>query len=85
MTRLLDYVFIFLIGYQTYFLYYLFSSPAPNQIASLVMAVCGIILWFLVLSRIQKHSYKHVTMAITTGILSISSLIIYFLLFSLMN
>ncbi|WP_110937274.1 hypothetical protein [Salipaludibacillus neizhouensis] len=83
MSKYFDYLFIFLIGYQSYFIYFLFSSPAPNQLISLLIALIGITLWFFVWNNIHRQTQKHVTMAIVTGILSFSSFIIYIVLFGI--
>ncbi|WP_280770339.1 hypothetical protein [Salipaludibacillus daqingensis] len=80
MRRSIDYIFIFLIGYQVYFLTFMLFTPASNQMISLGVSFIGVLLSVIVwMNKGSLYSKKHVNMATTTGILSASSIIIYIL------
>lgn len=78
MKRTFDYIFIFLIGYQSYFLLsLLFGNPA-SQWVSVAVSLIGIALFVLVwLNKEPRFSRAQISMALTTGIMSFSSVALY--------
>ncbi|MCR6105591.1 hypothetical protein HXA34_04730 [Salipaludibacillus agaradhaerens] len=78
MKRSYDYLFIFLIGYQAYFVLSLLFDTPSNEWGSLIISFFGISLFALVWWK--KGSYfseAQQTMAFTTCIISISAVIVY--------
>ncbi|MCR6109679.1 hypothetical protein HXA35_04920 [Bacillus sp. A301a_S52] len=78
MKRSYDYLFIFLIGYQTYFiLSLLFDSPS-NEWGSLIMSFLGVGLFpFVWWKKGSYFSDTQQTMALTTCVISMSAVIVY--------
>ncbi|SER99811.1 hypothetical protein [Salipaludibacillus aurantiacus] len=78
MKQAFDYIFIFLIGYQAYFLISLLTVSGANQELSLAVSLLALLLCLFVwLQRNTRFSPTHVTMAVTTGVLSLSSIAVY--------
>ncbi|MDG5785952.1 hypothetical protein QA612_00510 [Evansella sp. AB-P1] len=77
LNNIFAYIFLFLIGYQVYFIYYLFSYSITTPSLSLAVSVLGIFLAITVIYR--KHNYKkHIqTMAVSVNILSVSAIMTY--------
>ena len=79
MIKFLEYILLFLIGYQAYFLIYVFAVPTPDTPIYITSSLIGILLFInIYFKREIVYTYKHVTMAATAGGLSFTNLILLF-------
>ncbi|UTR13710.1 hypothetical protein MM221_13920 [Salipaludibacillus sp. LMS25] len=78
MKQAYDYLFIFLIGYQAYFVISLLFDTPANEWASLAVSFIGVGLFAIVWWKRDSHfSEAQQAMALTTCLMSMSAVIIY--------